>query len=152
MPVQMPEVLVSAAGSLACLMISFVLSTVIIRVGIPRLDDGRKETKSAAGEHPVLYGLLPESSSRAVFDFRSTGLWIGFCETLLIFVLVYAGAFSALAIIIGAKQFVRKEEIQERPSYYLLGTLVNLCIAVLFALAARVFFPVPVPAMAVGVL
>ena len=51
--------------------------------------------------------------------------------------LVFAGAFNALAIIIGAKQFVRNEQIRLIPSYYLLGTLANLCIAVLFALIAK---------------
>ena len=59
------------------------------------------------------------------------------CETLLIFVLVYKDEFSALAIIIGAKEFVRKEKIQQNPSYYLLGTLINLSMAVLFSLIAR---------------
>lgn len=149
MQFQMTDAL-PVAGTLACLAASFVLSTLIIRLGIPLLDDGKRAATSASDPHPVLLGLLPESSSRAVFDFRSTGLWIGFCETLLIFVLVYAGAFSALAIIIGAKQFVRKEEIQERPSYYLLGTLVNLCIAVIFALVGHAVFPLGVPAAVTG--
>lgn len=118
---------------------SFVTATLIIRLGIPRLDDGSLETKSADQPHPELHGMrLPESSSTAVFDFRSTGFWIGFCETFLIFTLVFAEAFNALAIIIGAKQFVRSEKIKELPSYYLLGTLVNLCVAVFFALVARI--------------
>ncbi len=54
-----------------------------------------------------------------------------------IFILVYKNEFSALAIIIGAKEFVRKEKIQENPSYYLLGTLINLGMAVIFSLVAR---------------
>lgn len=121
---------------------SFILSTLIIRRGIPMLDDGELETKSAERNHPELHGLkLPESSSSAIFDLRSTGFWIGLCETFLIFVLVYGAAFSALAIIIGAKQFVRSEKIKERPSYYLLGTLANLAIAVCFALIATALVP-----------
>ena len=121
---------------------SFVFSTLIIRLGIPRLSDGRLETKSKPEDHPSLHGLkLPESASNAVFDLRSTGFWIGFCETFLIFVLVYAGAFNALAIIIGAKQFVRNEKIKENPSYYLLGTLVNLTVAVVSALIASSLYP-----------
>lgn len=109
---------------------SFILSTVIIRVGIPRLH----ATSSAPSDPP---GQLPDSSSTAIFDLRATGFWIGFCETFLIFVLVYSGELSAMAIIIGAKEFVRNEKIQQNPSYYLLGTLANLVVAVLFAMIGR---------------
>lgn len=123
-------------------MVAFLLATLVIRRGIPKLQDNGAQTKPArqAGDsldHLIAHGRLPESASNAVFDWRSTGLWIGFCEIFLIFVLVFAGAFSALAIIIGAKQFVRNEKIKENPSYYLLGTLANLCIAVFFALLAK---------------
>lgn len=59
------------------------------------------------------------------------GFWIGFCETLIIFMLVSANQYGALAIILGAKEFVRKEKIQENASYYLLGTLVNFAVALL---------------------
>lgn len=119
---------------------SFLFSTLIIRRGIPNLTSDTLETKSGDAE-PLIVGLLPESASNATFDLRSTGFWIGFCETFLIFILVYADAFSALAIIIGAKQFVRNEKIKENPSYYLLGTLANLTIAVVFALIASAVFP-----------
>lgn len=114
---------------------AFVLSTFVIRRGIPKL----ASDKPGDGPKPDGEGAkrLPDSATDRVFDFRATGFWIGFCETLLIFVLVYAGEFSALAIIIGAKEFVRKEKISADPSYYLLGTLANLSIAVLFALASQ---------------
>lgn len=120
---------------------AFVLATLIIRLGIPRLSTDALDTKSRTDD-PVQQllekGRLPESSQPGrIFDFGSTGFWIGFCETLLIFVLVFAEAYSALAIIIGAKQFVRSEKIKAIPSYYLLGTLANLTIATLFALAAQ---------------
>jgi hypothetical protein len=111
-------------------LLSFVLSTLLIRRGIPRLKSDSSLTEP-----------LPESTSSRLFDFRATGLWIGFCETLLVFVLVYKGEFSALAIIIGAKEFVRKEKIQQNPSYYLLGTLINLSVSVLFALVAKSLRP-----------
>ena len=126
----------------ASFLFAFILSTLIIRIGIPKLKTGAVETKSEEASDPldalIRYGRLPESSKAGrVFDWQSTGIWIGLTETLLIFVLVFAGAFNALAIIIGAKQFVRNEQIRLIPSYYLLGTLANLCIAVLFALIAK---------------
>ncbi|RMF64355.1 MAG: hypothetical protein D6743_09415 [Calditrichaeota bacterium] len=81
---------------------------------------------------------LPESGAeKKIFDIRSTGFWIGLFETLLVFVFVYEGDYGALAIIIGAKEFVRKQKIEENPSYYLLGTLINVSIALLLALVAR---------------
>ncbi len=131
---------------------AFILSTIVIRVGVPRLSgDGLRsglETKSAPDPDKTLErlldgGRLPESASSDIFDLRSTGFWIGFCETFLIFVLVFADAFNALAIIIGAKQFVRSEKIKTNPSYYLLGTLANLSIAILFALIARGLVQIP---------
>ncbi|MEZ5895778.1 MAG: hypothetical protein R3C40_11030 [Parvularculaceae bacterium] len=114
------------AIALGLLIASFVISTLIIRLGIPRLHTSEDETPKP----------LPESVSTKVFDMRATGFWIGFCETFLIFLLVIAGEFSALAIIIGAKEFVRNKAIIDNPSYYLLGTLANLAVAVLFALVA----------------
>ncbi|ABI78411.1 hypothetical protein HNE_3314 [Hyphomonas neptunium ATCC 15444] len=108
---------------------SHILSTLIIRLGIPKLKSG---DAPATGD-----GALPESTKGRVFDLGSTGFWIGLCETLLIFILVSAQQFSALAIIIGVKQFVRSDKIQQNPSYYLLGTLCNLTIATLFALTAN---------------
>ncbi len=50
--------------------------------------------------------------------------------------LVAKAEYAALAIIIGAKEFVRKENIKTHPSYYLLGTLINLSVAVVSALVA----------------
>ena len=121
---------------------SFVLSTWIIRACIPKLKaelvDTRTDTPGDALHVLLTDGRLPESSQAGrIFDWASTGIWIGLCETFLIFILVFADAFSALAIIIGAKQFVRKENIRLVPSYYLLGTLANLCSAIAFALIAK---------------
>lgn len=69
---------------------------------------------------------------------QQVGFWIGFCETLIIFLLVSANQYGALAIILGAKEFVRKEKIQENASYYLLGTLVNVTVALLAVRLAMV--------------
>jgi len=69
---------------------------------------------------------------------QQVGFWIGFCETLIIFLLVSADQYGALAIILGAKEFVRKEKIQENASYYLLGTLVNVSVALVAVRLAMV--------------
>jgi hypothetical protein len=59
------------------------------------------------------------------------GFWIGLFETIIIFVFVLNKEFSGLALIFGAKEFVRKEEIKEDPTYYLLGTLINFGVSLL---------------------
>ena len=96
-----------------------ILPTVIVRRGIPKLKGAEQ---------------LPDSSPGGpIFDLRSTGFWIGLCETILIFFLVVECEYGALAIVIVAKEFVRKEKIEKNASYYLLGTLANLTVAVTFA-------------------
>lgn len=116
---------------LAGFAVAFAVSTFIIRRGVPALKAA--QAKGAAGRRE----LLPDSTSTAVFDLKATGFWIGLCEMALIFALVFADALGALAIIIGAKEFVRKEKIQEDASYYLLGTLANLVIGLVAALISR---------------
>ena len=105
--------------------VSFVAATVIIGWGIPHLRrDGGGSASSV------------EPAPKRVFDWLSTGFWIGACEVVLVFALVTHGEYSALAIIFGAKEFVRREKIQQNPSHYLLGTLVNISLAVLSTLLA----------------
>ena len=120
---------------------AFLISTFLIRKCIPNLQTDSTEKNTNGENNDSIIVLpdgqkLPESSSTNLLDFKSTGFWIGLCETFLIFVLVLADAFNALAIIIGAKQFVRNEKIKQNPSYYLLGTLTNLCVSILFAQVA----------------
>jgi hypothetical protein len=113
---------IDAAIWVGLFLLSIVLATVLVRRGIPWICGST-----------LLNNTLPESSSNRTFDFRSAGFWIGFFETLLIFCFVTAGEYSAIAIIVGAKEFVRKDSIKSNPAFYLLGTLVNVGIAVLFA-------------------
>ena len=75
--------------------------------------------------------------AKPVFDWRSLGLWIGLCEILIVFPLVCHSEYGALAIIFGAKECVRKTKIEKNPARYLLGTLVSLSLAILFALLAK---------------
>lgn len=101
---------------------SMALSTMIIKKWIlPLHKPSMKKSCSA-----------PDNQEEEV-SAAKIGFWIGFLETLIIFSFVYAGEYGALAIIMGAKEYVRKEKIAENASYYLLGTLINLAIAVLLA-------------------
>lgn len=106
---------------LAFFALSILISTLIIRHLFPA-PKPKKEPYGADSKAP---------------SFRAAGFWIGFCETILIFVFVISGQYSALAIIIGAKGFVRNDLVKENPDYYLLATLVNLCCGILSALAAQ---------------
>lgn len=106
---------------------SLILTSWLIVWGIPKLDQEKPRDKTA----------LVNGPKNKPFNLKSTGFWIGFCETLLVFAFVYAGEYGALAIIMGAKGIVRKENIQDNPSYYLLGNLINVSVALVFAVTAK---------------
>jgi hypothetical protein len=74
-------------------------------------------------------------------DFRDVGLWIGACEYFLIVTFVLVDAYVAIGLIFAAKEIVRSEKIRERPSYYLLGTLLNTAFAVLFGVLIKSALP-----------
>ncbi|MCK5915094.1 MAG: hypothetical protein KAG92_03060 [Deltaproteobacteria bacterium] len=75
--------------------LSMVVTTLLIQKLIPFL---RSSEEVAFGENKGL---------------RSLGFWIGFFETLLIFVFVAQDEYGALAIVMAAKEFVRKEKVAE---------------------------------------
>jgi hypothetical protein len=54
-----------------------------------------------------------------------TSVIIGKCENILTVTLVLLGQETGLALIFTAKSFVRKEEIERNPGFFLGGTLVN---------------------------
>ncbi|MHA1258514.1 MAG: hypothetical protein ACTSSG_00740 [Candidatus Heimdallarchaeaceae archaeon] len=66
------------------------------------------------------------------------GFIIGRCENILILTFVLLGEMTALIIIIGVKGLVRKEEIERKPGYYLVGTLLNLTISILISILVKV--------------
>lgn len=99
---------------------SFILSTVLLRLFIIRPQRKEKEKQAEKTGEDKRKGLL-----------HDTGFWIGFFEHIIIFIFVANKEFSALAIIFGAKEFVRKEDIVKNPAYYLLGTLLNFGIALI---------------------
>jgi hypothetical protein len=47
---------------------------------------------------------------------------------------VLAGAYTALAVVFGAKGIVRKDDIEKNSLFYLAGTLVNLTYSVIVGL------------------
>jgi len=66
-----------------------------------------------------------------------TSMLIGKCENILTVTLVLLGQETGLALIFTAKSFVRKEEIERNPGYFLGGTLVNLVWGVVVGGLAR---------------
>ncbi|MBE9505995.1 MAG: hypothetical protein IMY84_04195 [Chloroflexi bacterium] len=120
---------------------SFLTATMLIGWGVPRLR--RDDKPSASGERSTAVkegsdGAVPVAApAKPVFDWKSPGLWIGLCEILIVFPLICHSEFGALAIIFGAKEYVQRKKIEENPARYLLGTLANLALAILFALWAK---------------
>jgi len=117
--------------------LAFVLSTIVIRCGIPCLESDNTAGQPIDGEQQTPTRMLPESSSSRIFDWSSTGIWIGLFEMIITFALIFVDQFGALAIIIGTKQVARMEQSKKNPSYYVLGTLINLSTALLLAMFAR---------------
>lgn len=68
---------------------------------------------------------------------RDVGTWIGLCEFVLILLFVLVKEYAAIAIIFAAKEIVRSEQIKEDASYYLLGTLLNVTLSLLFAFVLK---------------
>ena len=66
------------------------------------------------------------------------GVVIGKCENLLILTMTLLGELDGLSLILGAKTIARIDAIKSNPSYYLGGTLVNLCWSFAVALLIRV--------------
>jgi hypothetical protein len=56
---------------------------------------------------------------------------------------VLLGEYTAIALVFAAKELVRADKVREQPSYYLLGTLLNLCFAVLSGAFTRLALGVP---------
>jgi hypothetical protein len=82
-------------------------------------------------------GIETDLGIKQYVDFRHFGTWIGFCETFLIFIFILAKQYTAIALLFTAKVLVRADKIRDRPSYYLLGTLLNFSFAVFFAVLVR---------------
>ena len=69
-----------------------------------------------------------------------TGLIIGLCENILIITFILIGEYTALALTFTAKSIVRSKAMQERPEYYLVGTMVNFTFAILMGLLTKILW------------
>lgn len=72
------------------------------------------------------------------------GYLIGKCENTIIFAMVLADAFTGLALVFAAKNLVRKEEIQQNSSFFLVGTMVNFTATLVVAFAVKYLLSVVV--------
>ena len=67
-------------------------------------------------------------------EVKDTGFVIGKAENVLVYALILAGAYTALALVFAAKSLVRREDITSGDTtYYLAGTMVNFTYSVVFA-------------------
>ena len=69
-------------------------------------------------------------------NIRRVGVWIGLCEHFLIVTFVLMKEYTAIGLIFAAKEIVRKDDIKDKPSYFLLGTLLSVSFAILFGVLA----------------
>ena len=67
-------------------------------------------------------------------DRMSTGLIIGKCENLIIYLLTMTGEYTALAIIFAAKSIIRKEDMEKNSMFFLAGTMINVTYSLLMSI------------------
>ncbi|MDI6766185.1 MAG: hypothetical protein QME52_05115 [Bacteroidota bacterium] len=85
----------------------------------------------------IILHVNPNCAIQKRMDWKDVGLWIGLCEFVLILMFVFVEEYTAIAIIFAAKELVRAEDIKKNPSYYLLGTLLNVTLSILSAILIK---------------
>lgn len=66
------------------------------------------------------------------------GMLIGKCENVLILSFLILEAYTALALVVTAKTFVRKEEIEKNSMFFLAGTMLNVSYSVLIGMILKI--------------
>ncbi len=106
--------------ALVCFLLSVLTSTIIIRY--------------------MLAGLTTDpDTAEDLKPLPSTGFWIGFFETIPTLVFVIEREYTAVAILLAAKLLMGKTLMRGRPTHYLIGTLCNFGVAILFGVLARIW-------------
>jgi len=67
-----------------------------------------------------------------------TGLIVGLCENILIITFILIEQYTALALVFTAKSIVRSRAMQERPEYYLVGTMVNFTFSIIMGFLTKI--------------
>ena len=80
---------------------------------------------------------VPRKDKKYIRDY--TGVIIGKCENILVFVFIIFDQYTALALIFTAKTVVRAEAIRADPLYYLAGTMINVTYSIIIALVIKFF-------------
>jgi hypothetical protein len=106
--------------ALVCFLLSVLTSTIIIRYMLAGL---AREPDSGGDLQP-----LP-----------STGFWIGFFETVPTLIFVVEREYTAVALLLAAKLLIGKTLMTGRPTHYVVGTLCNFSVAILFGILARLW-------------
>lgn len=91
------------------------------------------------GGNAIVRGTLPPGPEADDEDDLSAGRLIGTLERVLVLVLVLAGQWSAIAIVVGAKSIARYQKLREQPfaEYFLVGTLASILVAVALGLSVQ---------------
>jgi hypothetical protein len=123
--------LFAVAGALLLL---FSSGTVVRRVMNIIYKKNLTDLASSDGDHVAKPDASEEKLAR---DRISTGLIIGKCENLIIYLMVLTGSYTALAIIFTAKTIIRKEDIAKNSMFFLAGTMINVTYSLLVSLLAK---------------
>lgn len=113
---------------------NYTVKLVELYIDTPFLRRKKKEEASKEEEKEVE---KPKETIAAKRRRNKIGFIIGRCENILILTFIILSEFTALMIIIGVKGLVRGKDIEDRPGYYLVGTLVNVTISILLSILVK---------------
>lgn len=123
----------AVAGALLLL---FTSGTVVRRV--MNIIYKKNLTDLASTNNDVENVTVPDiNEEKLAKDRISTGLIIGKCENLIIYLMVLTGSYTALAIIFTAKTIIRKEDIAKNSMFFLAGTMINVTYSLLISLLVK---------------
>ena len=112
--------LFALSRAFVCFLLSILTATILIRY--------------------ILAGLVKDpDTGEDIKPLPSTGFWIGFFETVPILIFVVEREYTAVAILLAAKLLIGKTLAGGRPTHYLIGTLCNFSVAILFGILARLW-------------
>ena len=118
------------------LLLLFTSGTVVRRV--MNIIYKKNLTDLASANNDVENVAVPDvNEEKLAKDRISTGLIIGKCENLIIYLMVLTGSYTALAIIFTAKTIIRKEDIAKNSMFFLAGTMINVTYSLLISLLVK---------------
>ena len=79
---------------------------------------------------------------KSPLEVNDFGKWIGYCERIIIFIMVFIQAYEGIAIIVALKTFARYQQLNQKSfvEKYLLGTLFSVMMSIVLGFLFRAIY------------